>query len=213
MEIVMRTSRAALLTGTAALALVGLAGMVSAQTPESSHGVHVLTVRLPNGQMEQVRYTGAMPPTITLAPDVAPSSYVLGSPFAMLERMSADMDRQAAALFQALDTQPALGAERFGPAQGAEGFGPAQGAEGFGIVPALAGPGVCSRSVQITFMGNGQAPHVVSRTAGDCGPAGGSAVPAALPNAPAPRHAPDLVMAKAENPYHGLVQPVGDSQR
>jgi hypothetical protein len=204
MEIVMRTPRAALLTGTAALVLVGLAGMVSAQTPESSHEVHVLTVRLPNGQMEQVRYTGAVPPTITLAPDVAPTSHVPGSPFAMLERMSADMDRQAAALFQALDTQPA---------PGAEGFGPTEGAQGFGVVPALAGPGVCSRSVQITFMGNGQAPHVVSRTAGDCGPTGGSAVPAALPNAPAPRHAPDVVMAKAENPYHGLVQPVGDWQR
>jgi hypothetical protein len=204
MEIVMRTPRAALLTGTAALVLVGLAGMASAQTPESPHGTHVLTVRLPNGQVEQVRYTGDVPPTVTLAPDVAPTAYVLGSPFAMLERMSADMDRQAAALFQALDTMPGSG----------PGSGPGSEAEGFGLVPVLAGPGVCSRSVQITFMGNGQAPHVVSRTAGDCGPAGGSAVPAALPNAPAaPARKPDVVMAKAENPYHGLVQPVGDWQR
>jgi len=201
MEIVMRTP---LLTGTAALVLVGLAGMALAQTPASPQGTHVLTVRLPNGQVEQVRYTGDVPPTVTLAPDVAPTGYAPGSPFAMLERMSADMDRQAAALFQALDTIPAPGVERFGPTLGTEGFG---------IVPALAGPGVCSRSVQITFMGNGQAPHVVSRTAGDCGPAGGSAAPAALPNAPAPKRVPDVVTAKAETPYHGLIQPVGDWQR
>jgi hypothetical protein len=92
--------------------------MASAQTPESPHGTHVSTVRLPNGQVEQVRYTGDVPPTVTLAPDVAPTAYVLASPFAMLERMSADMDRQAAALFQALDTIPAPRAEGFGPARG-----------------------------------------------------------------------------------------------
>jgi hypothetical protein len=181
MEIVMRTPRIALLTGTAALALVGLAGMAAAQPPDSAHGIHVLTIRLPDGRIEQIRYTGDVPPTVSLAPDMAQAAFAPESVFTMMDRMSAAMDRQAAAMFQALDTMPTMGAE--------------------GIVPAVSEPGICSRSIQITFTGNGQAPHVVSQTAGDCGPAtGGSAVPAALPNAPEQQHTPAVIMARAETP-------------
>jgi hypothetical protein len=180
-ETVMRTTRIALLTGTAAIILAGIAGMAKAQTPE----IHVLTLRLPNGQVEQVRYTGDVPPTVILAPDARATSFAPASPFALLERMSADMDRQAAAMFRSINdmTMPNAG--------------------GVGTIPVLSGPGVCARSVQITFTGNGQAPHIVSRTAGDCGPAQGKATPATLPNAPVPHRAPAVIEAKAADPYQG----------
>jgi hypothetical protein len=173
----------ALLTGAAAIVLAGFAGIADAQTPAETH---VMTLRLPGGQVEQVRYTGNVAPTVILAPDPA---------FALLQRMSADMDRQAAALLQDIDAVPA-------PDAG-----------GFGIIPAMSGPGVCMRSVQITYSGDGRAPHVVSRTAGDCGSARASATPTTLPSAPVREEAPAIVQAKADTPYLGLVHPVGDWQR
>lgn len=176
--------RIALLAGAAGIVLAGLTGMATAQTVTNPAQTHVLNIRLPNGQVEQVRYTGDVPPTVTLAPDTAMQvvfpSFGPGSPFALLERMSADMDRRAASMFRHIDAMP-------------------PNAGGFAVVPALSGPGVCMRSVQVTYTGNGQAPHVVSQTAGDCGPTHGSTAPVMLPSAPVPhRTAPDLILAKAD---------------
>jgi hypothetical protein len=177
----MRTTRIALLTGTAAIILAGIAGMAKAQTRD----VHVLTLRLPDGRVEQIRYSGDVPPTVILAPDAMATSFAPVSPFALLEQVAADMERQEATMFRTIN-------DMTGPNAG-----------GGGIIPALSGAGVCTRSVQITFTGNGQAPHVVSRTAGDCGPAQGKATPATLPNAPVPNRAPRVIEAKAENPFRG----------
>jgi hypothetical protein len=177
----MRTTRIALLTGTAAIILAGVAGIAKAQTPDA----HVLTVRLPDGRVEQIRYTGNVPPAVIVGPQAMATSFAPVSPFAMLERMSEDMERQEAVMFRAINdmTVPNAG--------------------GFGVIPAMSGPGVCMRSVQITFTGNGQAPHVVSQTAGDCGPAQGKATPAMLPNVPAPVQAPRVIEAKAAGPGQG----------
>jgi len=174
--------RIALLAGAAGIVLAGLTGMATAQTVTNPAQPHVLNVRLPDGQVEQIRYAGDVPPTVMLAPDTAMvPSFGPGSPFAMLERMSADMDRQAVALFHDIDAMP-------------------PNAGGFGLIPVMSGPGVCMRSVQVTFVGGGQAPHVVSHTAGDCGPAHGSATPAMLPSAPVPhRTAPDVILARADS--------------
>jgi hypothetical protein len=90
---------------------------------------------------------------------------------------------------------------------------PAPDAGGFGIIPAMSGPGVCMRSVQITYPGDGRAPHVVSHTAGDCGPAHGGAAAATLPGAPVREQAPAIIQAKADLPYQGLVHPVSDWRR
>jgi hypothetical protein len=177
----MRTTRIALLTGCAGIILAGIAGMARAQTPD----VHVLTLRLPDGRVEQIRYTGDVPSAVVLAPDAMAKSFAPASPIALLERMSADMDRQAAAMFRTINAMAMP--------NGA----------GLGMIPVLSGPGVCTRSVQITYTGNDQAPHVVSRTAGDCGPAKGEATPATLPNAPVPHRAPAVIEARAEDPYQG----------
>ncbi len=184
----MRTTRLTLLTGSAAIALAGFATIAPAATPEA----HVLTLRLPGGQVEQVRYAGDVPPTVVLAPQSVVTSFAPAAPFALLQQISADMDRQAAALFANMTMLPSSG------------FG------GFGLVPVMSGPGVCSRSIQITFAGTGQAPQVVSHTSGDCGPAPAGAAPAALPNVPAPVRVPAVIRAKADSPWQGLIHPVSD---
>jgi len=196
----MRTPRIALLTGAAAVVFAGFAGMAEARTPET----HVLSLRLPGGQIEQVRYTGDVPPTVVLAPEAMTTTFGPFSPFGMLEQMTAAMDQQAEALLQNIDAlrMPDAGV----PSDG-----------GYEMVPALSGPGVCTSSIQITYTGNDQAPHVVSRTSGDCGPASGAAnravAPAVLPSAPLPNQTPNVIQAKAANPYQGMVRPVSDWQR
>jgi hypothetical protein len=178
-EIVMRI---ALLAGAAGIVLAGLTAVASAQTVANPAETHALSVSLPNGQVEQIRYTGNVPPTVMLAPDAAMApAFGPGSPFAMMERMSAEMDRQAAALFHEIDAMPMNGG-------------------GFGVIPAMSGPGVCMRSVQVTYTGDGRAPHVVSQTSGDCGAVHGSTAPVMLPSAPVPRRAaPDVILAKADS--------------
>jgi hypothetical protein len=186
----MRLSRTVLLAGTAALGLAGIGSLAEAQTSNT----HVMTVQLPNGTVEQIRYSGDVPPQIVVVPN-APS---FESPFAALEQMTAMMDRQAEAMMRsvrAMAMQPM-------PAPMTE--------AAFGHV--AAGSGICMRSVQITYSGNGERPQVVSHTAGDCGPAGGSAVPAELP-APAapvvPSH-PRTIEVKAGSPDQGLLHRVAD---
>jgi hypothetical protein len=194
METVMQTTRIAVLTCAAAIALGGSAAMAEARRPEA----HVLTLRLPDGQVEQIRYVGDAPPTVILAPDATAASFGgsfgTADPFAMLQRISAEMDRQEAAMVRAIGTMAVADFT------------------GFGMMPVLSGPGVCSRSVQITYAGDGRAPRIVSRTAGDCGPARGEPAPVGLPNAPVRKSAPAIVEAKAAQPYPGLVRQVGDWQ-
>src|SRR5689334_9740768 len=162
-ETSMRLSRTVLAAGAAVLALTGLAGVASAETANT----HVMTVRLPDGTIEQIRYSGNVLPQVV----VAPNAVAVESPFAMLDRMTALMDRQAEAMIRTIN---AMMAQPF-PAPTTE--------AAFGAVPV--GAGVCMRSVQITYTGHGQ-PQVVSRTAGDCGAADGTAAPVQLPAPSAP---------------------------
>lgn len=184
----MRTTRIALVAGAAAIVLAGYAGLAEAKAPET----HVLAVRLPTGQVEQVRYSGDVAPTVVLVPEVGPVSFDPGFPFDMLDQITAVMDRQAEALF--------------GPPG-------VPNASGYGIIPTRSGPTVCMRSIQITYSGNGQAPHVVSRTSGDCDSPYGEAVRAALPSVTTPQRLPGVVQAKVDKPYQGLIHTISDRPR
>src|SRR4051794_11946038 len=98
--------RNALLAGAAVVVLGGAAGLAEAQTPDASGAVHVMTVRMPNGMVQQIRYTGDVPPRIVFVPvesQVMESRVAqpVESPFAMMQRMSAEMDRQMAMMMQA----------------------------------------------------------------------------------------------------------------
>jgi len=205
--------RTALLAGASALAVAGLAGLAQARTPQT----HVLTIQLPGGGMEQVRYTGAIPPQVVLQPMPAPMPMAFApmfrpdSPFAMLDRISAEMDQQAMAMMREVAAmqrglpspdqliQPGLAA-------------PPPGGAGYGFIADLSGRGVCTQSVSITVPAGGGAPHVVRHASGDCGHLGRGVAPAAQPTAPA--RVPGMIEVRTpvrpagQPAYAGLVHPV-----
>jgi hypothetical protein len=178
--------RNALLAGAAVVILGGAAALAEAQTPDTSGAVHVMAVRMPNGTVQQIRYTGDVPPRIVFVPVESQVAQSMESPFAMMQRMSAEMDQQMAMMMRAFSpmmAQPSGGA----PITAA-----------FGNMPA--GAGVCMRSISVTYAGNGQKPQVVSRTAGNCGPA----APASSVNAPAV--APQIVAPEQAAPKVPTIQ-------
>ncbi len=153
--------------------------------------VHVLSVQLPDGRVEQIRYMGDVPPRVVLmlAPAAEMAPMMVADPFAAMERISAMMQQQEAVMLrqvQAMETAP-------------EGMLPGlpPGASGYSFVSTMSGNGVCMRSVQITYNGDNVAPKMVSSTSGDCGPAHGAQAPAEV-NTPAPvvRPAPNTIEVK-----------------
>jgi hypothetical protein len=129
-----------------------------------------------------------------LAPNATATPATPADPFAMFGQISAALDRQEAAVTRMINAMSA------------------QNGAGFGTIPVMSAPHVCFRSVQITIAGNGQAPRVVSHTSGDCGRVRGNAAPVMLPNAPAPKPAPDIVQVKAGKPYPALADQGRDWQ-
>lgn len=217
----MRSFRTALLAAVAAAAFAGTAMAQSART-------HVMTVALPGGGIAEIRYTGNVPPQVSLtdmpaslaAFDAMPALFGPDSPFAAMQRVSAEMDRQMAAMFAQADSLAARA--RSGSPQAVEtAFGNMPpGSAGYSFVSTMSSNGVCTRSVEITSTGNGAAPKVNSHGSGDCAPATGStgAAPANLPVArpPAsPTQGPDLILTKATQPtaYTGMIRKVADSRR
>ena len=205
----MRNLRTLVLAGAAAVGIAGYAGFAAAESP----GTHVMSVALPGGGVAEVRYTGDVPPQVTVAPDApsfavfAPLPAMFGpdSTFAQLERISAAMDRQAATLLQraeALAAQPPSG-----PTEAALADLPA-GSGSYTFVSTTSGNGFCSRSVEITSRGDGQPPRIVRHEAGNCGSMPNGSGSVSLPTAPAPRPTPDILETKAHGaqPYAGLVR-------
>lgn len=229
----MRVLRTAFLAGIAALG-IGLAATASAQTQNT------MTVRLPTGGLAEIRYVGDVPPQVVFLPARtassdrwAPVASLFGpdSPFALIERISAEMDLRAEAMFR----HAAAAARQAGTAS-----------PGYTHVAAAPGSGFCMQGVRITQMGGG-APQVESYRAGDCGPgaaaAGGAArmpvgplVPsrepqllytqspapvtqdpmAIRPAAPAaPAKQPDLILTQNSGvaPYAGMVRHVANAAR
>lgn len=175
----MRIFPAVLLAGIAA---IGLAGLAEAESP----AVHTLTIHLPGGGIETIRYTGDVAPQVVLArPQMvafAPAfpAFWADPVFARLERISAAMDRQMAGMMQQAEMMNAQS-----PAQLSEAMlqNAPTGGSSYSFVSTMSGNGVCMRSVQITRT-PGSKPQVVSHTSGNCKEAPGVAGSAALPMAP-----------------------------
>jgi hypothetical protein len=212
----MRVLRTALLAGVAASA-IGFSGAALAQ----SSNIHVMTVRLPGGGNAEIRYTGNVAPQVVLSeapagvgvPVLMPSLFGPTSPFAMLDRISAEMDRRAAAMIREADAVAAQ--TRSGqPTLAALGNLP-PGSQSYSFVSTMSASGVCTRSVEITSLGNGAQPRVVSHSSGTCGPATGNPGSVNLPAAPVPTKQPDIVLTKAggPKPYAGMVRQVAAEQR
>ena len=215
----MRRLRTALLGGIAALALAGLAGTAAAQDSNT----HVMKVQLPGGGVAEIRYTGNVPPQVVVANgpaslaafDPSPSLFGPDSPFGMMERVSAEMDRQAAVMLaraESLAAQARTGSPQV--IETALGKMP-PGSAGYSYVSTLSSNGVCTQSVEITSQGNG-APKVVSHSSGNCGPGTSAAGPVNLPVAhPPAKDGPDLILTQAKEPklYLTSVRKVAETQR
>jgi len=172
----MRKIRTAVFAGIAALTAAGTAIAATADT-------RVMNVDLPDGSVAWIEYDGDVAPKVTLAPatKLVPVRWIDpfdAAPFAMFDRIAAAMQRQTEMMMQqvhALQREPnALGKINLAS------FGtlPA-GTMSYSFSSISTGSGTCSRSVQVTSLGSGQQPKVVSQTSGDCdGPAWAPAIEA-----------------------------------
>ena len=123
--------------------------------------------RLPAGRVgvERIFYTGDTPPQVTL-PAASPVAYA-ADPFVVMQRISAEMDRETAAMMGQADammvdpmaTAP-LGAPDHLMTVNMGDLPTA--ARSYSFVSTMSGNGVCSRSVQITSRGDGARLTVVN---------------------------------------------------
>ena len=165
----MRITRTLLVAGVAAAAIAGVAAAAALNT-------HTLTVRLPDGGVERIIYTGNVAPRVEVATAGAPVPILWPGPagfddtaFAAMDRISAQMDREMAAMFRQADALGSQAATDPGGVTFASTAGLPAGAQSFSFVATMSGAGVCSRSIEITSTGEGRKPRVVSHSSGNCG--------------------------------------------
>lgn len=182
----MPSKRLLMFTGVA-VALAGVTAVAAAERVP----VHVMTVQLPDGSVEQIHYTGTVAPRVVVRDEAVPmaaagffdTAFGPDSPFAALDRIGAEMDRQAALMMQ----QAAL--MRSSPdtaIHAATLAGAPAGASSFTQVSMSNGQGVCTQSVQVTSMGDGKAPKVERSSSGACGTAVQPSAAPATPSAAKP---------------------------
>ena len=184
----------------AGIGTLAFAGMVSAQS------LHHMTVRLPDGTVAKIEYSGNVPPRIELLPASALDSgfqpfWGSGDPFfAQFRQITAAMDRETDAMLRQAAAMMARA-----PANGmwrtdARDLPP--GTESYSFTEVLGPNGVCSQSMTISAGRNGR-PRVVRHQSGNCGgsDAGGvSVMPGVGPEAPLPPAAPGVMSVKAAPP-------------
>lgn len=183
----MRPVRTFFIAGAASLALAGAA--IAAKEAK----MHVMSVQLPDGSIEQVKYSGDVAPQVVFTPvalaapeDMFAAAFGPDSPFAMMDRISAQMQRQSEAMLRQAATlaqqQPTNGSPVTATSFGTM---PA-GSFHYTMISTSSGGQGCTQSVQITSMGEGKQPKVINTSSGDCSVKPSQApTPTALPNAPA----------------------------
>jgi len=184
----MRKLRTAVLAG---IATLGVAGTAMA----ASNDTHVMAVNLPDGSVARIEYRGTVAPKVRIAPSEPALHPMLrivpvrladpfdAAPFAMIDRIMADMDRQAAAMAAA--ALQSVSADKAGrPDLAAFGNLPA-GTVSYRFVSTSDGNRVCTRSWQVTSQGPQQPPKLISASSGDCAGDGNSSSGAASAGAAA----------------------------
>lgn len=162
----MRKVRTAVLTGMAVLAVAGI-GVAAARD------AHTLKVDLPDGAVARIEYSGDIAPKVTLAPGshALPLAFIDAwdsTPFAAVDDVAAEMDRQVAAMIEQaahLPAPPMLKEPKLRTV--ASGKMPS-GTVHFEFVSTTNGNGTCTRSVEMTSYAPGQRPRIVSASSGDC---------------------------------------------
>ena len=161
-----RTTRITL-AGVAALALAGVAYAAAANTRR-------LDVALPEGGVAHIEYTGDVAPKVIVSRGIAADPVgwpaFAAAPFAMpefaaLDRIAADMDRQARAV---MAQAGAVAGQPFGQLDQVSLARLPAGTVQYSYVSTSTGKGVCNQSVQVTSTGTGQPPKVVRQVSGNC---------------------------------------------
>lgn len=180
----MRRSKTALLAGAAAALLAGGFALASAN-------LHTMTVQVPGGGVATIQYAGAVKPKVTFDNNPFAANFMgWNAPFAALQRASIRMDREMDAMmhdFGAWNANPLFSAKlENAPA----------GIHEYSMVSTLSGNHVCTRTMQITSMGNGK-PKVVSHSSGDCGAMAGAGLITVHPLSPGTQSA--TLQSQAQN--------------
>lgn len=157
------------------LLCAGAAVAALAATAALADSIHHMTVALPDGGQARIDYVGDRAPTVRfLTPEMVRDRMPVQawSPFADMERisammdaMSADMDRQmAAALYQVHQMRRAA----LPGLNSADLQSLPAGTQSWSVTTISNGKDVCTRSVRVVSTGADARPQVVSNTAGDC---------------------------------------------
>ena len=184
----MRLIPASLLVGAAVLGLGAFALPAAGKDP----AVHQMTLQLPGGATETIRYTGEVAPKVSFVETPfaiawpAPAAFGFEPTFAAFDRIAADMDRQMSALWRQAQTMANWPADGGLGQAGLANLGP--GASAYSVVSQSFGDKVCTRVTEVTSSPNGGKPRVVSRTSGNC-----NASPVGAGTAPNPTSARTIV--------------------
>ena len=188
-----------------ASSVAGAAMIIAGAAQAQSSNTHVLTVQLPGGEVAHFEYSRDTPPQVFL--DASPlrldSSWLFpafgpDSPFAALEQLSGELDRQAArmleeaaAMTQNLRSDPDTLIQVNSGGHAASGHS-------YSFVSTMSSNGVCGRSVEITSQGAGKPPRVVTRSFGDCGVGAKAAPPGSVSVPSKQKHRPETIMASTQ---------------
>jgi uncharacterized membrane protein len=189
-------------------AAAGVTAAVAADRNEAHvMPVHVLNVRMADGSVQQIRYVGDVAPRVVAVPvaQVDPMLAAFGpdSPFAMMDRISAQMDAQMAGMMRQAAMMQSMTPEQLQQAAMRSGGG--AGTTSFTMISTSGADGqVCSQSVRTVSMGDGKAPQVIRTASDGCNaavskPQGLTPTAAPAPKA-APRPTPAVLPAKAPAP-------------
>jgi len=158
----MHIPRKAILGGAAALAVTTLCGLAVAK--DSS--LHTMAVQAPGGGTITIRYSGDIAPKVAFGPAADLTSF--NSPFAMMDRMAARMDRDMAQMMSQADAMMAEMPDA-NPVYPADLHNmPLFGMPSLSAIAAGGKGSFCMKSMEITSTGDGKSPHVVTHQAGNC---------------------------------------------
>lgn len=157
-----------LMIGAAATAAAAiLAGPVVARDIH----LHEMTMRLPDGGVAHIRYAGNTPPQVSFddfsARPAGLSDVFFADPFVEMERISADMDRQATQMMRLADTGAFAGLGSPSATEARLGSLPA-GTAGYSVYSVSIGGKTCTERMAFGFDGHGK-PIVQQASSGNCG--------------------------------------------
>ena len=178
----MRTRTIAFLSGIAALALAGSVALAASKHSDT----HEMTIRLADGTVEHIQYTGDVAPRIVIGSDpftaAGPGAAAFWSvpSFAALDRISAEMDRSIEELMRRTESLAMAPLPDAGAINQAALRNLPSGSS-YSVTTMSSGKGVCTRTLQVTASANGAKPQVVSHSYGSCDSSRGIA-PTLAPN-------------------------------